>query len=174
MPGKPKSVQVFGWLVGAGLIGLPLAGTLIYALRDDGVRDHQLWKSLAVVTAFVIVTLGLLELGSKNEPNAARDVGYLKIIMGADGRLSTSKAVGFLWTILFAMALVFLSAMTWWANFSVHDAFGSNWDGYFLLLGGPFGAAIAAKGIVVAKVGDIPTAKTSTLASSPSSLTTPT
>lgn len=59
-----------------------------------------------------------------------------------------------LWTLVFASALVLLSGMVWFSDLDVKAAFGEDWDAYLLLLGGPFASAVLAKGIVVAKSED--------------------
>lgn len=46
-----------------------------------------------------------------------------------------------------------LGAITWFTNLSVDEAFGSDWDPYLLLLGGPFAAGVLAKGLTVARSG---------------------
>ena len=82
-----------------------------------------------------------------------------------------------LWTMYFVLALVLLTTLTFTASLTAKEAFGGDWNPYFLLLGGPFAAAVAAKGIVTAKVQKDPTAKTNTAAASatavPTETTTP-
>ena len=53
--------------------------------------------------------------------------------------------------------------MVWFGGLSVEESFGGDWDTYLLLLGGPFAAAVMAKGITVAKIN--PEDKTKSLTS---------
>ena len=77
--------------------------------------------------------------------------GYLEVLIGADGFASTSKTAVWLWTLIFASTLIMLAGMVWWGGLSVDDAYGSDWDAYLLLLGGPFASAVLAKGITANK-----------------------
>lgn len=74
---------------------------------------------------------------------------WLGFLMGADGRLSTSKTIAYLWALLVAYILIAL-LVVWPADW---DAALKNLDGtYYALLGGPFAAVVLAKGIVATRV----------------------
>lgn len=118
-----------------------------------------------LVTIFTVVILVLLELVANADPLPERKkLGYLQIVLGTDGRISTSKSVVALWTMIFAMTLVALTGLAWFAGLSVTQAFGSDWNSYLLLLGGPFASAVLAKGITVAQVNNNPSAKSAAVA----------
>lgn len=96
------------------------------------------------------------------------------MILGADGRVSTGKTVVFFWTLTFAAALTLLAAQVCWGELTVAQGFGAgaSRDAYFLFLGGPFAAAVLAKGITAGRVSDDQTTKSSTSDRSDSALPT--
>lgn len=160
-------------VLAAVLILAPAAADLFWLLGDGSSRTLHLGWALTVVTLFVLVVLGLLELiASRNSNEARRRVGFLEVLLGADGRPSTGKTVVGLWTLIFAASLMMLSALVWFGDLTAKDAFGGNWDAYFLLLGGPFAAAVLAKGITVRNLGVSADAKSSTDARSGTALPT--
>jgi hypothetical protein len=102
--------------------------------------------------------------------------GLWRMIVGRDGRVSTSQLQTTLWTGLVAFMLAYFTARTWIYNepclfdglkpaddFSknaavAHGCLGAGsglttaWDDYLVLLGGPFAAFVAARQIVTSKV----------------------
>ncbi|NUU19616.1 hypothetical protein HP550_20425 [Cellulomonas humilata] len=117
---------------------------------DDAGRDVA--RACAVGGVFLIVLLVTLEVAGTTSPQQKRKrFGYFEVVLGADGRFSTSKSMVAAWTLVLATALVFLSAMVWFSDLTPAKAFGQEWNSYFLLLGGPFAAAVAAKGITASK-----------------------
>lgn len=94
------------------------------------------------------------------------------LVIGQDGRVSTSKTVAFVWTLVVAAALFAIV----YADFLNHskplDA--TNNSGvvgqYALLFGGPLGAAILAKQIVTKQVSQDPTRKPGASSPSPTDL----
>jgi len=82
-------------------------------------------------------------------------VGILRgAIMGADGRVSTSKTVAVAWTYSVASALLSIVIAKWMGHGHAYgDQIKHGLQGeYALLIGGPIGAAILAKGIVTTQV----------------------
>ena len=81
-------------------------------------------------------------------------IGYLlvrrKVLLGSDLRLSTSKTVTFAWT-LFAV-WVFAALATIAVSRDQPLQLKTVSDPYLLLLGGPFAALVAAKGILTSKL----------------------
>jgi IPT/TIG domain len=84
------------------------------------------------------------------------------LVIGADKRLSTSKTQYLIWTVGVAFALLYVAIRTSLAAgnepFTCPGATGANcvpagstWQQYVLLLGIPAAAAVAAKGVAVAK-----------------------
>jgi hypothetical protein len=142
------------------------AAVAVYCATQDGKRAEHVGIAYAVAAAVALVTLLVLESTSSRAPNVKRRIGFAQVVLGADGRLSTSKTVTGLWTMYFVLALVLLTTLTFIAPLTAKEAFGGDWNPYFLLLGGPFAAAVAAKGIVTAKVQKDPTSKTNTTGAS--------
>src|SRR5215510_7747830 len=87
-----------------------VVGPLIWGL----VRWHQnraLVVSLIVFAIFWAVVLALLEWAGRKDGNPIRSrYGYFDVIIGADGRVSTSKTVAYVWTYVFASALVIMTS----------------------------------------------------------------
>ncbi|MDX6253889.1 MAG: hypothetical protein QOJ11_223 [Frankiales bacterium] len=154
------------WALAGLLVVLPAWGCLFYFIGDDHHHHHLAW-ALFVVVVFLAVTLALFEWAGRTSAKPARArFGFLEVVLGADGRFSTSKSVVALWTLVLATSLVFMSGLAWFTNVDGKDLFGGDWNSYFLLLGGPFASAVLAKGIVVASVNNDPSAKSSTTAQS--------
>ena len=154
------------------LLAGPTIGSIAWIPAADRASQKVGW-SLLLVTIVIAAILGVLELSGRSDPNAVRSrVGYLECLLGADGRISTSKTAVAAWTLVFVAALTLLSGMVWFADLSAEAAFGSDWDSYFLLLGGPFAAAVLAKGITVGRLSNDPSAKSSTSAASATALPT--
>ena len=84
------------------------------------------------------------------------------LVIGVDNRLSTSKTIATGWTVVVAGALVGMI----YAQLIGHPQALNATDAsavigqYALLFGGPLGAAVAAKGIVISQVNNDPAAKT--------------
>jgi hypothetical protein len=112
-------------------------------------------------------------------PAARRRRGIKSLVIGTDGRASTSKVQVVLWT--FAVFYAFLFRLLWGRSTAcdpargqaaplcqdaadARGAFSRAVNGelqieYYVLLGFPMAAAVAAKAITTAKVDDVPTAK---------------
>jgi len=75
--------------------------------------------------------------------------GAFAALIGTDGRTSTSKTLAGLWTIVLAWGIAFLLGRHLFENQALSDVLPQDtWDQYLLVLGGPFAAAVLAKGIV--------------------------
>lgn len=146
-----KPIAALWWVLFLLFLIPPILGAILFWTGRGG-HNHQLGKALCLVSVFLVVMVFFVWLSGNGNEKAQRRIGPLQLILGADGRLSTSKAVVALWTIVLAMSLVFLSGMTWFAATSPDQSFSGSWDAYFLLLGGPFAAAVASKGIVTSKI----------------------
>lgn len=82
-------------------------------------------------------------------------IGILRgAIMGADGRVSTSKTVAVAWTYSVASGLLSIVIAKWMGHGHAYgDQIKHGLQGeYALLIGGPIGAAILAKGIVSTQI----------------------
>jgi len=102
---------------------------------------------------FIAIALGIFAI-----------VGFFAfdLLIGFDGRFSTSKTVAASWTYFIASALLgFVMAKLAGYPQALNSLMHSGLEGqYGLLIGGPLGAAIAAKGIVGREVAKNPTWKT--------------
>lgn len=152
------------WFV-AGVLLIVVAILGGWAWSGQGTRHHQLALAVWTTAGVLCLVLALLEFAAS--PRASgKNYGYLDAIVGMDGRISTSKTVVFLWTIELAGALTLLGAVVAWTRSAAtaDQIFGpgDSWDGYFLLLGGPFAAAVAAKGITATTTANDPNMKPST------------
>ena len=88
--------------------------------------------------------------------------GFRRLLVGDDNRVSTSKSFAVVWTYLLAAALLSVIVAKWMDHAGAFIAtLGTGLDGqYGLLIGGPLGAAILARGIVGSQVSNDPAAKT--------------
>lgn len=104
----------------------------------------QVWWALLIALILIVIFFGILGL-----------VGGLRIILvGADGRPSTSKATTLAWTVLIGIVFAFVGVQSVMIQRPLFSALigGQLADEYLILLGGPFLALVAAKGVVSAKV----------------------
>ena len=114
--------------------------------------DIDWWVYLAVLGGLVIASLLLHVVVVTVAPAAStgKRHGIGALFIGADNRTSTSKLQATLWTYAILWALISLLAGAGVDEFN--DALGDNLrEEYFLLLGGPFAAAVAAKAITAPK-----------------------
>jgi hypothetical protein len=166
-------LKLFSWtvvcmFVGAGvLVGI---GALVAKLQED--RKYLLttgrWCALLFgvgTIAFGLLILQLLNSGK----GVGKGYGILRPLIGKDRRFSTSLTQLFLWTIAICTGFAYLLGRVMFEG-SKFDVVvpGDRWDQYLLLLGGPFAAAVLAKGIVTYKLQE------GTLQKSEPSSTTPT
>ncbi|UZJ26842.1 hypothetical protein RHODO2019_18335 (plasmid) [Rhodococcus antarcticus] len=128
--------------------GLTTAASQTTGLTMDD--HHALGLAIWGVAAFMVAILLLLEF-SASPRQSSNKFGFLDSIVGVDGRISTSKTVVFIWTLELAAALILLSGIVVWDRnpaVTADHVFGTgDWNAYSLLLGGPFAAAVIAKGI---------------------------
>jgi hypothetical protein len=114
-------------------------------LTQDG---NALWVGALIVLALVgiLLALGMTGISKSHKLRLA----FRSLIVGQDNRVSTSKTIAFVWTAIVAWMLVTEALRDLAANVSLGDLPVS--DDYLLLLGGPFAAAVLAKGIVVSRL----------------------
>jgi hypothetical protein len=114
--------------------------------------DIEWWVYLAVLGGLVIASLLLhvVVTAAAPEGSSAKRHGIGGLFIGVDNRTSTSKLQAMLWTYAVLWALISLLVGAGAQDFS--DALGDNLrEEYFLLLGGPYAAAIAAKAITTSR-----------------------
>jgi hypothetical protein len=94
------------------------------------------------------------------------------LVIGVDGRWSTSKTIATGWTVVVAGALFGMVYAQLIGHPQALNATGASGviGQYALLFGGPLGAALAAKGIVISQVDNDPAAKTPATSTSPADL----
>jgi len=136
-PGKPDLHKAavagrYGLLIAAGTLIVPTVAAYLIS-RSGAEKDHE------------------GPLGN----------GFRRLIVGEDQRVSTSKTAAVIWTYLLAIALLSIIIAKWLGH---GEAFGaiqhSGLAGqYAVLIGGPLGAAILAKSIVVSQDAGNPTAR---------------
>lgn len=82
-----------------------------------------------------------------------RSYGAFSALIGADGRTSTSKTQAGLWTVVLAWGIAFLLGRHLFEHQPLHYVLPQDtWDQYLIVLGGPFAAAVLAKGVVTYKL----------------------
>lgn len=118
------------------------------------------WVYFVVLGGLMVVTwlLHVLVISVTGKTSPGRPShGAGTLVIGDDGRTSTSKLQALLWTYAVLWALISLLAGLGVDAFS--KALGGDLrEEYLLLLGGPYAAAIAAKGITTSRGGKPPKA----------------
>jgi hypothetical protein len=131
-------------------------------------RKVWYWASWAIAVAFVIwMAVALLRLEWAQGFGAGTvfiglalltllgsgSYGAFSVLMGTDGRTSTSKVQAGVWTVVLAWGIAFLLGRHIFENQPLQDVLPQDtWDQYLIVLGGPFAAAVLAKGIVTYQV----------------------
>ena len=149
----------------AGIVGLA-------KFHQRGNTSSFMWEALLLASVAFLVVLVLIDLvaGSSGPANRKR-YGWVSLVLGADGRVSTSKTPILLWTAGVASAALYLTAIV--VSKAGHDPtllFGGDWSQYLLLLGGPFAAGVLAQVAVTSKINSGSLQKTLTPAASPSAV----
>jgi hypothetical protein len=131
---SPEALEAGRWAFAIAIAGLVLLLPLL------------LW--LLGLLLFV-VTLGEVRPSGSGLGSLLRGV-----LIGADNRVSTSKVVAVTWTYAVASALLSIVIAKWLGHDQGYQAQQSGLQAqYALLVGGPLGAAILAKGIVSSQQG---------------------
>lgn len=141
-------------LVSLGIVTLTIAfavlSIVIVNVRDEPRTlwwGHQVWTGAAfagVVWAFMLLVLHISDARS-----AGKGYGIFRPVIGKDDRWSTSLTQLALWTVAIGIALSWCVGMVVFADRNINSVFTpAVWDQYLLLLGGPFAAAVLAKGVI--------------------------
>ncbi|HEX7422905.1 MAG TPA: hypothetical protein VF311_03320 [Terriglobales bacterium] len=154
---------------------LPLIGTVagvFGVIHFRTVKGAETYSWAALVFASVVMIIILLILDFVGASGSQRSIyGWLRLLLGADGRLSTSRTQVLMWTIGIAAAALYLGGI---AIFQPqHDASvfsDTNWNDYLILLGGPFAAAVLAQYTVSSKLVSGTLQKSPTTAAAPSAM----
>jgi hypothetical protein len=138
--------KLFGGMVGIGL-GIAWILVAIPVFEGDSSSQNLEWFGhLSAILILGLATLMLLLIG-----------GDLKgLVVGQDNRVSTGKLQALVWTYAISAGLLSLLVNDWGGGGAGYDALLEEGlkDEYLILLGGPFAAAILAKGIVSRKAAD--------------------
>jgi hypothetical protein len=137
-----------GFLVPLGIAlitGLFIYLTVRGVSNGDASQQDRHWcAALIAIEILALATLLLSTIGSPVED----------LVLGKDKRLSTSKLQALLWTYLLAGLLLAIVVDNWIGSGAGYDALIDNSipQEYLILIGGPFAAAVASRGIVGTKV----------------------
>jgi hypothetical protein len=168
-PTTPRAIRalrrgVFVIFGAAVVVGCVLAGK-----SDEPASSRHTGAALIFGSLAMLLLVGLLDLTVTTGSGNRKKFGWTGILLGADGRVSTSKTQVWLWTLGLAYAVLFLSGIAIFRSATVlGDA---NWNDYLILLGGPFAAAVLAKYAVVTKINQGSLTKSLTDAADPSATT---
>jgi hypothetical protein len=103
--------------------------------------DYRITAALATVALIGVVCGFVVPFFARGQKASQPATG---ILFGADNRISTSRAIAFAWTTVIAYVIVAL-LLAWPPDWS--KALTNLYPNYFLLLGGPYGSLVLAKGI---------------------------
>jgi hypothetical protein len=136
------------------IVGAYIAVAIIAAI--SAVRDHlndgDPGRTWALSFAFAAVGLALVAL-HLIDGRSNKGYGVLRPLIGTDRRFSTSLTQLGLWTLAIATGFAWLFGRVMFDGATLSVVLPNNvWDDYLILLGGPFAAAVLAKGIVTWKL----------------------
>jgi hypothetical protein len=116
----------------------------------------------AVVTALIVGLVvywlgGNQGVGAPPAAGAAQAAGrppgpLVTMLLGQDGRASTSKTTAAAWTVIVVFLLASILTRALAVNTNLDQQFTDLGDSYLLLVGGPFAALVLAKGITVSRI----------------------
>jgi hypothetical protein len=133
------------WAIPAVLLGVALVGGFLFAAGASLRITRQTRKQQTAPTAEE----------RQRAANAIADIrrkskARFSVLLGADGRLSTSKTIAAAWTAV--VAYILLALIIGWPDDHWSDALKNLSPTYLLLLGGPYASLVLSKGIVNGKV----------------------
>lgn len=144
-----------------GLAAIAALGFVVVALAARSTKGEQLgwpdsrWWAATFATTVMCVFLGLLHATDRKPTTTGVSKGYgiFRPVIGGDRRWSTSLTQLALWTMAVGLAFAFLVGRVMFEGVEFDKVIpGDRWDEYLLLLGGPFAAAVLAKGLVTFKM----------------------
>ena len=97
-------------------------------------------------------TIQVAASAGNGQPATLKKAPLRAMLLGADGRLSTSKSVTAAWTVVVGFALLTIGTIVICGGGSLSDKLKPLSDTYLLLLGGPFAALVLAKGVTVTRL----------------------
>jgi hypothetical protein len=154
---KPKLSSV-AWRLGMSaalpIIGL-VAGVIgLTKFWHQGNSHGYPWAALVVASAGMLLLIVVFDVVARSaSPPNRTAYGWVNVVLGADGRISTSKTQIWLWTFGIGAALLYLSGIVIFRIGHDADVFTkTGWTDYLVLLGGPFAAGVLAQFTVTTKV----------------------
>ncbi|MDQ1392090.1 MAG: hypothetical protein QOF30_1067 [Acidimicrobiaceae bacterium] len=146
-------VEYLSW--GFVVVYLAAAAVLIIMALVADNRDSTLgglpvgrWWSLVFGIGVVGIALLILQA-----VGASSKFGIFRPLVGHDKRFSTSLTQIGIWTVAAGTGFGYLLGRVMFDGVALGDVLpGKTWDQYLILLGGPFAAAVLAKGIVTYKL----------------------
>jgi len=129
------------WYVASWSIAAGFGAWMIVALLND--QWAQAFGAGAVFVGLALLTL------IAGYPS----YGFFTVLIGGDGRTSTSKVQAGVWTVVLAWGIAFLLGRHIFGHQPLRYVLPQDtWGQYLIVLGGPFAAAVLAKGIVTYQV----------------------
>jgi hypothetical protein len=126
-----------------------MGGDAPKASSDAAVVSVRVGVGLGFAATLLILLIGVIA-----------DVGVSKLFVGDDNRISTSKTVPVVWSMIVAGALFGFVYANLFNHPQALSHTGGNVGQYAVLFGGPLGAAILAKQIVTTQVANKKTTRT--------------
>jgi hypothetical protein len=128
------------------------------AITDESARDHAQAAAFGIgMVALALLCLHLLDrpvisAGQNKVAGDHQQVGIFRPLI-SDGRFSTSLTQLGLWTIAAGTGFGYLLGLSIFSTAKLATVMpDARWDEYLILLGGPFAAAVLAKGITTYKI----------------------
>ena len=156
LPAASGTVKLITWII-VGTYSAAAAVALVFLIASkvgDGKVGFVTGRWGALFFGLIAVTLGLFLIQVINQ-NAASGAGYgiFRPLIGKDRRFSTSLTQVALWTVATCTGFAYLLGRVMF-NKATFDSVipTARWDEYLILLGGPFAAAVLAKGITTYKL----------------------
>lgn len=167
----PAGLALFaGWVVVGLLVAGAVVGWIAAGVADEPVLDQDpgRWRALAFALSVIGGGLLLLQLIGRSS-----GYGVFRPVVGSDNRVSTSLTQLAVWTVTLVTTLAFLTGRVLFEDQAFATVVpGERWDEYLLLLGGPFAAAVIAKGTVTYKLSQGTMQKSTAVEASPAQVVT--
>lgn len=154
---KPKLSSV-AWRLGISAV-LPIVGLVAGVIGltkfwHQGNSHGYPWAALVVASGGMLLLIVVFDVVARSaSPPNRKAYGWVNVVLGADGRISTSKTQIWLWTFGIGAALLYLSGIVIFRIGHDADVFTkTGWTDYLVLLGGPFAAGVLAQFTVTTKL----------------------
>ena len=146
----PSTLSRTSWWVVALTFVFAIASiAVVFADESDETLwwKHDEWIGSAFTASVWFVFLAILHIADTR--TSGKGYGIFRPVIGDDNRWSTSLTQLAMWTVAVGVALAWLIGLVIFADLDLDTVFDDDvWDQYLILLGGPFAAAVLAKGVV--------------------------